>query len=64
MQIFKLPTSKFTKAFTILKNIYTCIYKNEMFDVRLECKFRMSKLSLEKKNLVTKKWKKIIKSWN
>ncbi len=55
MQIFKLPTSKFTKAFTILKNIYTCIYKNEMFDVRLECKFRMSKLSLEKKNLVTKK---------
>jgi hypothetical protein len=34
----------FKKAFTILKNIY----KNEMLDVRLECKFRMSKLSSEK----------------
>ncbi len=53
MQIFRLPTSKFTKAFTILKSIYTCIYKNEMLDVRLKYKFRMSKLN-SKKNPIAK----------
>ncbi len=55
MQISRPPTSKFTKAFTIQKNIYTCIYKNEMFDVKLECKFRMSKLSFKKRIILQPK---------
>ncbi len=54
MQTSRLPTRKFTNAFIKMK----C-------NVRLECnRLKCQSWIQEKNDFATKKWKKIIKSWN